>query len=122
MKYRKKPALTEATQWFKNGDHPQDRSLPIDTPNGSSKKTSEGQVVKFFRSLNIPGGRFCEHCGSMMQKHGVLEGLNGEEIVCPGDYIVTHPKGHHYVVKTTDFERLYEPYDIVATPSPPVDD
>ena len=24
MRYRKKPIVIEATQWFKNGDHPQD--------------------------------------------------------------------------------------------------
>ena len=24
MKYRKKPVVIEATQWFKNGDHPED--------------------------------------------------------------------------------------------------
>ena len=26
MKYRKKPVVVEATQWFKNGDHPLDYS------------------------------------------------------------------------------------------------
>jgi hypothetical protein len=24
MKYRKKPVVIDATQWFKNGDHPED--------------------------------------------------------------------------------------------------
>lgn len=117
MKYRKKPALTEATQWFKNGDHPQDRSKSIDRPGGSSG-LSEGQVVKHFRSLNIPGGRFCPHCGNVFQKHGLLNGLNGEEIVCPGDYIVTDHKGRHYILKPEQFEALYEPYESVPTPMP----
>lgn len=117
MKYRKKPALTEATQWFKNGDHPQDKSKPVAHSRGSSG-LSEGKVVKYFRSLNIPGGRFCPNCGNVMQKHGILDGLNGEETVCPGDYIVTHPKGHYYVVKTVDFEAMYEPYEVTATPAP----
>lgn len=119
MKYRKKPALTEATQWFKNGDHPQDRSVPIDSPGGKSTKLTEGQVVKFFRSLNIPGGRFCSECGQVMQKHGTLIGLGEqEEIVHPGDYIVTHPKGHYYVVRTEVFEAMFEPYDPAATITP----
>ena len=26
MKYRKKPVVVEATQWFVNGDHPEDGS------------------------------------------------------------------------------------------------
>ena len=54
MKYRKKPVLTEATQWFMNGDHPQDESTPIDNPDGPQRVT-EGKVVQYFRSLNIPG-------------------------------------------------------------------
>src|SRR3954453_245820 len=102
MKYRNKPVLTEATQWFKNGDHPQDQSVPMENP-GSSGLT-EGKVVLYFRSLNIPGGRFCPDCGNVMQKHGILNGLNGEEVVCPGDYIVTNHKGNYYVLKAVHFE------------------
>lgn len=109
-KYRKKPTLTEATQWFKNGDHPEDKSDPIDGPDGGAKRT-EGKVVRYFRSLKIPGGRFCADCGNVMQKHGILDGLNGEEIVCPGDYIVTDLKGRYYKLTPTEFERLYEPYN-----------
>jgi len=117
MKYRKKPTLTEATQWFANGDHPQDRSVPIDTPGGSHGKMTEGKVVRYFRSLKIPGGRFCSQCGNVMQKHGLLDGLNGEEIVCPGDYIVTNPKGEYYILKPERFEEMYEPYEPKGTPS-----
>lgn len=106
-KFRKKPTLTEATQWFKNGDHPQDRSIPIE---GTEGRLTEGKVVRYFRSLNIPGGRFCQHCGNVMQKHGLLDGLNGEEIVCPGDYIVTDTKGRYYILKPEQFEAMYEPY------------
>lgn len=115
MKYRKKPALTEATQWFKNGDHPEDQTKEIDTPGGNQRLT-EGKVVRHFRSLNIPGGRFCENCGNPMQRHGELvNGLNGEEeIVCPGDYIVTDPKGRHYRVPAAEFEARYEPYNPAA--------
>lgn len=115
MKYRKKPTLTEATQWFRNGDHPEDKAEPIDGPDGGQKLT-EGKVVRFFRSLNIPGGRFCPDCGNVMQKHGeIIDGRNGEaEIVCPGDYIVTDFKGRHYKLSAAEFEAMYEPY----TPTP----
>ena len=112
MKYRKKPVLTEATQWFKNGDHPQDKSQPVDRAGGSQSLT-EGKVVRYFRRLNIPGGRFCLECGNVMQHHGLLDGLNGEEVICPGDYIVTDRKGRYYRIRGTDFEDQYEPY---ATP------
>ena len=110
MKYRKKPTLTEATQWFKNGDHPQDQSKPIELT-GGSQGLSEGKVIRHFRSLNIPGGRFCPACGNVMHQHGLLNGLNGEEIVCPGDYIVTDTKGRHYRVPAVEFEARYEPYE-----------
>lgn len=120
MKYRKKPTLTEATQWFRNGDHPQDKSEQIDGPDGPNRLT-EGKVVRHFRALNIPGGRFCPDCGNVMQKHGLLDGLNGEETVCPGDYIVTNRKGEYYILKPGDFEGMYEPYETKAHPPPKVD-
>ena len=110
MIYRKKSRLLEATQWFKNGDHPQDQSLEIERP-GSSPGLTEGKVVKHFRSLNIPGGRFCAQCGNVMEEHGLLDGLNGEETVCPGDYIVTDQKGNYYVLKSVDFEAKFEPHE-----------
>lgn len=113
MKYQKRPALIEATQWFRNGDHPQDQSTPLDSPDGGTRMT-EGKVVRYFKSLNIPGNRVCRHCGNIMQKHGELvDGLSDEnEIVCPGDYIVTAPNGQHYKVPADIFETMYEPYPL----------
>src|SRR4029077_2351396 len=94
----------------------QDRSVLIDTTDApQAGRMTEGQVVKFFRSLNIPGGRFCPECGNVMQRHGILDGLNGGERVCPGDYIVTDRKGRYYVVKAEEFETQYEPYDPEST-------
>lgn len=117
MKYRKKPILTEATQWFKNGDHPQDRAEKI-TLAGGSTGLSEGKVVRYFRRINIPGGRFCPDCGKVFHKHGLLDGLNGEEVICPGDYVVTDRKGNYYKLSSVDFEAQYEPYASVAHPLP----
>jgi hypothetical protein len=115
MKYRKRPVLTEATQWFRNGDHPEDQSETITT--GAATQLTEGRVVKFFKSLNIPGGRFCTICGNVMQKHGLLDGdnaVNPEELVCPGDYIVTHANGKYYRLHPDEFEAMYEAY--IPTP------
>lgn len=109
MKYKKKRVLTEATQWFRNGDHPEDQSEPID----GSQELSEGQVVGFFRALHIPGGRFCPDCGNPYEKHGLLNetrALNEGDKVCPGDYVVTDVKGDYYKLKAEVFEGLYEPY------------
>lgn len=109
MKYRKKPVLTEATQWFTNGDHPQDNTVPITLP-GGEKGRSEGKVVQYFRALHIPGLRRCPNCGNPMHLHGLLEGINGEEIICPGDYIVTNRHGRYYKLSAADFETQYESY------------
>ena len=53
-KYRKKPVVIEATQWFKNGDHPNDRTEMIIGSDGVPFQ-SEGKVVRYFRSINPPG-------------------------------------------------------------------
>lgn len=124
MKYKKKPTLTDATQWFRNGDHPADGSTPITSPGSSGQgRLTEGKVVKFFRSLNIPGGRFCAECGNVMQHHGLLQRPhNEEEIICPGDYIVTHStNGSYYRAKAVDFEAQFEPYEPTPTPMPDQD-
>lgn len=117
--FRKKPALVEATQWFRNGDHPFDGSVPVDTA-GPSTTLTEGKIVKFFRRLHIPGDRICPECGNVMHKHGLIDGLNGEEeIVHPGDYILTDTKGRFYRRSSTDFEAMFELYETPpATPLP----
>jgi len=118
VKYRKKTALTEATQWFKNGDHPQDESRLVEHL-GAPPKLSEGKVVQHFRSLdamesmdalNTSGNRYCPECGNVMKIHGFLDGVNGEEIICPGDYIVTDRNGLYYRLSRGEFESRYELY------------
>jgi hypothetical protein len=107
-KFRKKPTLIEATQWFVNGDHPEDNSELIERP-GAGPVLSEGKVVGFFRAQHIPDNRFCPECGNTMHKHGWL--AKREERICPGDYVVTGGKDNYYRLKAEEFEALYEPYD-----------
>lgn len=115
--YQKKPPVVEATQWFRNGDHPMDNSRPIDRPDGDEMLT-EGFVVKFFSWFHIPGDRFCPECGNAMKRHGIIEGLNGEEeLVHPGDYIVTNAKGRFYRRSQKEFEEMYDPVVPVETPN-----
>lgn len=118
MKYRKKSLLIEATQWLKNGDHPQDESTLIERP-GRAPELTEGKVVRHFRSLdslesldplNTSGKRFCPICGNAMAMHGLLDGMNGEEYICPGDYIVTNRNGLYYRMSRGEFESQYELY------------
>src|ERR1700720_774220 len=73
MKYRKKPVVIEATQWFKNGDHPEDRW----TSQGVTAKESEGEVVRYYRSPELDGQKPCKHCGDIMHNHGWVDTLEG---------------------------------------------
>ena len=74
MKFRKKPVVIEATQWFKNGDHP--------------------AVVE----VSVNDG---------MNVH-LIETLEGDHIVSPGDWIITGVKGENYPCKPDIFEMTYE--------------
>ncbi len=92
MRFRKKPVVVEATQWFKHGDHPAVSSL-----SGVSKKCD-------FR---------CPKCGDAWGKHGAIQTLEtregGEHVVCPRDWIITGVKGEHYACKPDIFAATYEP-------------
>jgi hypothetical protein len=121
MKYRKKPVVVEATQWFKNGDHPQDYSKTHVGIEGSKTRKFlpmermlrewEGDVVRYFRRPDVDGGRPCEKCGQTMHVHGWIDTLEGGHIVCPGDWIITGVKGEHYPCKPDIFAATYEPIE-----------
>jgi len=92
MKFRKKPVVIEATQWFRNGDHPnvKPRVVPVHFNN------------KYAR---------CEKCGQYTYDHGdikTLEGKGGAQEVCPGDWIITGIQGENYPCKPDIFEKTYE--------------
>jgi hypothetical protein len=80
MKFRKKPVVIEATQWFKHGDHPGVLSAPLDSITGY------------------------EH-----GRHGWIQTLEGGHIVTPGDWVITGVKGEHYPCKPDIFSETYEP-------------
>jgi hypothetical protein len=106
MRYRKKPVVIEATQWFKNGDHPEDNSCPISPENPT---LSEGEVVRYFRRPDVDGESLCKHCGQRMHDHGWIDTLEGGHNVCPGDFIITGVKGERYPCKPDIFEATYDP-------------
>ena len=89
-KYRPKANIVEATQWFKNGDHPHDRSVVIRTP--SSNFLSEGKVIRRYRRSDVSGKDLCPDCDKTYHVHGWFEAHpNGhDEKVCPGDFVVTY--------------------------------
>ena len=108
MKYRKRPGEVEATQWFRNGDHPEDYTKSVTGPNEQKEFGWEGQVVRYFRRPDVSGGSICSHCGKEYNVHGWIDTLEGGHIVCPGDYIITGTHGEYYPCKPDIFSEIYE--------------
>lgn len=109
-KYRKKPVVIDATQWFKNGDHPLD-GVGMEAPdgNGGVYERMEGMVVRFFRRPDLDGDARCRHCSVQMHAHGWIDTKEGGHIVCPADWIITGVQGERYPCKPDIFETTYEP-------------
>lgn len=120
-KFRKKPVIIDASQWFKNGDHPQDYLKPTDglengelrTWTGDEAKALgwEGQIVRYYRNPEDDGERACERCAVRMHEHGWVETLEGGHIACPGDWIITGVQGENYPCKPDIFAATYEAVD-----------
>ena len=110
MKFRKKPVVIEATQWFKNGDHPQDDCRMFYPKDGGQTKPflSEGKVVRYYRHPVVPGKNHCRYCNDIMHNHGWIDTKEGGHIVCPGDWIITGMQGEFYPCKPDIFEATYE--------------
>lgn len=110
-KFCKKPIVIEATQWFKNGDHPDDACTPITASDGESF-LSEGRVVRYYRHPEVPGTSACISsvpCGRIMHDHGWIDTPEGGHNVCPGDWIITGVRGERYPCKDSIFRETYEP-------------
>lgn len=107
-KYRKKPIVIEAAQWFKNGDHPEDRSTKLSIVGGDAHLVTEGAVVRYFRRPGISDDDICEKCGKTFYRHGWIDTLEGGHIVCPSDWVITGVKGELYPCKPDIFEMTYE--------------
>lgn len=107
MKFRTRPITKEATQWFKNGDHPKDNSILMESLT-EGRFLTEGKIVRYYRTPKIDGVNKCKHCSVIMHEHGWIDTLEGGHIVCPGDWIVTGLKGEYYPVKPDIFEKTYE--------------
>ena len=110
-KWRKKPITIEATQWFRNGDHPRDGvflSPPVSADEARKEHGGEGKVVRYYRNPVDDENRICEKCSNIMHVHGWIDTLEGHHIVCPGDWIITGIAGEMYPCKPDIFEKTYE--------------
>lgn len=96
-RFRRKPVVIEATQWFSNGDHPADDCRTVTpVPGDGEPYLSEGKVVRYYRSPKLDGQHTCRHCGQIMRNHGWIDTLAGGHIACPGDWIITGVNGEIY--------------------------
>lgn len=103
MKFRKKPVVIEAHQWFKNGDHPEDHS-----DRNWPGNEWEGLIVRSYTHSMVEDHWKCSECGKTAKEHGWVDTLEGGHVVCPGDWIITGVKGEHYPCKPDIFELTYE--------------
>ena len=93
MKFRKKPVVVEATQWFKMGDHPKVRHLYDD-------RSDDLKMIGMAGELTLPLGR---------DNYGIIDTLEGDaHLVTPGDWIITGVKGETYACKPDIFDMTYE--------------
>lgn len=130
MLYRMKPALIDATRWWQNGDHPQDRvgkqeldeielyrlhpelfhdngevgPVPEDVPTYTRR---EGAVVRYYRHPLVPGGSTCNKCDWLMHQHGWIDTRPDGITVCPGDWVITDGD-RHYSFKPDIFDCRFE--------------
>lgn len=115
-RFRKKPVVIKASQWLKNGDHPEDHH-----PRGVGDLQRyeeyvvdvEGAVVRRYRHPEVPGASLCEQCGKPHHVHGWIDTLEQGHRVCPGDWIITGIKGERYPCKPDIFAATYEPADAI---------
>jgi hypothetical protein len=84
MQYIKRPAIIEATQWFKKGDHP--------------------EVYEYSGKAE-----HCWSCGHSGAEHGSLTSGHRDFTVCPGDYI-TSDAGGVALLRCKFFEEQYEKF------------
>lgn len=107
MKFRTKVVEVEAFQWFKNGDHPKDDSKEVLNDYGMRYK-NEGKVVRYYRLPAMDGMVPCERCGRIMQMHGWIDNILYQQMVCPGDWVISHPSNIYTVMNENEMLDKYE--------------
>jgi len=111
-KFRKKPIVIDATQWFKNGDHPKDDCYrPFEDTGEVPVLAREGAIVRYYRNPIVADQKICKNCGKIMRLHGWIDTLEGGHTVCPGDWIITGVNGEMYPCKPDIFVKTYEPVE-----------
>jgi hypothetical protein len=109
MKFRKRPVVIEAHQWFFNGDHPLDNVYrPFEDISEIPTSPREGAIVRYFRRPDVSGAALCDECGRRFHLHGWIDTKEDGHRVCPGDWIITGVEGERYPCKPGIFAKTYE--------------
>jgi len=99
LKYRKKPVIIDAYQWFKVSEYEEGVSRDVD----------------YYRTPKIDGRVTCINCINLMHYHGWIDTLEGGHIVCPDDWIITGIKGDTYPCKPDIFKETYEEVKVMSS-------
>ena len=106
-----KVTTVEAVQWFKVGDHPNDRlGEVLAHPHmvGDVKRGAESAYIKPYQTSKNLGGKRDTLCGEAWRDHGLLDSNGIKIVVCPGDWIVTEEDGRSYTERPADFATKYK--------------
>lgn len=102
-KYRKKPVVISAKQWFK---------VTYDREAGHGITPEDMPIyhlqVGYYRTPELDGQHKCMYCNDIMHNHGWVDTLEGGHIVCPKDWIIIGIAGERYPCKPDIFEATYE--------------
>lgn len=103
VKFRKKPVVIEAQQWFPPGDDRHDPAMLV-YRKGNSVSPPDYRKV---------GDLYCVFDEKLGQGPSLymIKTLEGDLKVSPGDWIITGVKGEKYPCKPDIFEATYEPHE-----------
>lgn len=102
MKFRKKPVVVEAQQWFPPGDPRHDPAMLSDRKGNTVSPPDYRRVGDLYQFTTIRG---------MGDDIFLIRTLEGDLKVRPGDWIITGVAGEKYPCKPDIFEATYEPVD-----------
>lgn len=102
MKFRKKPVVIEAVQWFPPGDRHHDPAMLSHRKGNSVSPPDYRQPGDLYQFTTIPG---------MGDDKFFIKTLEGDMQVSPGDWIITGVAGEKYPCKPDIFDKTYEPVE-----------
>lgn len=102
-RFRKKPVVIDAQQWFEPGDPRHDPSMLVERKGNTVSPPDYRQVGDLY--LAMPGGRH----GLGGSAVYMIRTLEGDMRVSSGDWVIIGVKGEKYACKPDIFEETYEP-------------